>query len=325
MKVLFSGFRDPNHSSSGGYDKITQMGIEKGIVFLENLPFGKNLKSKKIKIAKIIAEIITLIKRRNFDVTHFIYGDITISHYIPIFKSKKHKLVATLHMDFSQKATWKKFFIKNLKKFNGIIVLSSQQEKLLKEQYHINAKFIPHGFTNPQFQFCIPKSINGLTPNKNKINISLIGSNYRDFSTFDRIIKEDIKDIHFHLVGVPKEIIKKYINYDNVSIYPRLNNDKYYSLIKIVDYNFLPVTFATANNTLLEAQALGTTSILPNIDGILDYAHPENIFYDNFDSLKWIFGNLYKTSKNQNLSHYINNNFSWEKINKSIIKYYTEI
>ena len=73
-------------------------------------------------------------------------------------------------------------------------------------------------------------------------------------------------DIMFHAVGQCSDWKKRMSSMENITVYPFLSDD-YYSLLSKCDYNFLPLTFATANNALLEAQALGITSILPKISG----------------------------------------------------------
>lgn len=327
MKVLFSGFKDCNHSSSGGYHKVTNIPIKKKIVLLSKFPFGKNLKNKFTKIARALLQIYTMLISNNFEIIHYFYADITISHYLPFYKSKKNKLVATLHMDFDKPMNNKKYYIKILRKFDGIIVLSSQQEKLLINKYQLKAKFIPHGFNDIDFKFTLPKDNknNNININTNLINICVIGNNYRDFDTLEEIINKKYSNIHFHLIGIPKNIKEKYTKHNNVTSYNRLNDDEYYSLISICDYNFLPLTFATANNTLLESQSLNTISILPLIDGITDYASKDNIFYKNIDQLMTIFSNLKKYSKNEKLSIFVKENFNWDKIYNNILDYYEKI
>lgn len=329
MKVLFSGFRDPYHSKNGGYDKIVNIDLPKKILLAENYFLGrKYFRSHVMRLPFTLLDLHTRIERYEFDITHLFYGEITMLFFLPYLKSKKHKTVITLHLNIEQRRN-PKLFAWILKFFDGIIVLSTQQQKFLKERYGLESVFIPHGFSFPEFNKTDVSDSKGKTLNHRKINLLTIGSNYRDFKTLDFVINYFIEnpDIHFNLVGVPKEIKAKYNDYKNVSIYNRLSDDEYYSIISDADYLLLPLTFATANNTLLEAQFLNLPSILPNIDGVLDYAAPAplNYFYDDNDSLITIISNLKKIKKENFLSNFANRNFNWENIGNVIKKYYYQI
>lgn len=83
----------------------------------------------------------------------------------------------------------------------------------------------------------------------------------------------------------------------------------------------MPVTFATANNALLEAQAVGIKSILPRIPGILDYAAIDNIFYDNIENLINLIDHLSKSSiSTEIISHA--QKFRWENIYLQLDEFY---
>lgn len=327
MKVLFSGSRDLNHSSAGGYHKITDINLPKKILWLDQFPFSQK-KNKLLHIPLILLELQTNLLKNKFDIVHFFYGDVTKYHFIPFKKTRKTKSIITLHLNIDHKKRFQKRFVKMLREFDGIIVLSSQQQNYLKAKYNLNSVFIPHGFSEPQFSYKVPKDLNGNIINLNKINITIIGENYRDYNLVKIILDSRLKDdIQFHLVGTPKQYKDILGKYNNVSIYPRISNDEYFTLISVSDYNFLPVTFATANNTLLEAQFLNTPSILPKIEGITDYAAPEpyNIFYKNVGDLITNLNSLNKTPKEIYLSNFTKNNFDWNIIYRRILDFYENL
>lgn len=326
MKILYSGFRDPKHSQSGGYDKITNINLEKRVLLSSNYIGGKvAITSSWSRIPFFLLDIHTRILRNKYDVTHFFYGELTSIPLIPYHKSKKHKTIITLHLRMEDHRLLN-LYLNQLRSYDGIIVLSTNQKRELKHKYGIESVFIPHGFSKPTFQ------LTSIIDNKlrqfdsSKINISLIGSNYRDFSIFRKIIDnyDYNNNIHFHIVGVP-DSIKEYVkNHPNISVYNRLSDNEYYSLLYLVDYNFLPLTFATANNTLLEAQYLNTPSILPKIPGVSDYAAPSplNYFYNSMEDITIFFKNIKKPQKNQQLEEFAKANFDWEVIYKKLKEYY---
>lgn len=329
MRVLFSGFHDVNHSKSGGYDKITNIDIEKKILLSNNYLGGKfPISSQLSRIPFYLLDIHTRIIRNRYDITHLFYGELTSLPFLPYHKSKKHKTVITLHLKVEDHNCIN-LYVNQLKSFDGIIVLSSGQRELLESKYGLKSTFIPHGFSKPEFKVTPAGDINNRGIDSGKINISTIGSNYRDFETLKYIVNKlaSNEKIHFHLIGVPIDVKDLVKNNPNVSIYQRLDDDQYYTLLSMMDYNFLPLTFATANNTLLEAQFLNVKSILPNISGISDYAAPMplNLFYENRTDLIKIISNLDKASKDTKLSEYTNRNFNWNVIYKQLSQYYTSL
>jgi len=326
MRILFSGFKDPYHSKYGGYDKITEINLPKKILLSEDYFLGKsNFKSHIMRIPFTLLDMATRIKRFKFDITHLFYGEITMLFFLPYLKNKKHKTVITVHLDIEQRRV-PQLFVWILKFFDGVIVLSSEQKKYLKDKYNINSTFIPHGFSKPIFNEVEVYNVIGDKFDNTKINLLTIGNNYRDFETLDNIITNfrGHSKYHFHLVGIPNHIKLKYQNFENVSLYNRLSDDEYYSIISKSDYLFLPLSFATANNALLEAQYLNLPCILPLIPGVLDYAAPAplNLFYTGVTDLKNKFLQLEKKPKTTELEYFARTNFDWSQIYKSLTTYY---
>lgn len=323
MRVLFSGYRDLNHSSAGGYDKIIGYPnsdyISDKDVPLGFLPLGKRGKGLNL----LFLDIYTHILRRKYDIIHLFYGD-TIT--LPYYKSKSHKVVATIHLSLADKRNYHANFIEMLKRLDGVIVLSSEQERILKEEYNIEAIFIPHGFSKPIFEITSFPEFQDVFLS-NRINVFYSGSNYRDVELFIETVdycNYHHLNIFFHVVG-QKETIKQQLNHlDNVVCYRRLSDDEYFSVLSLCDYNYLPLTFATANNALLEAQFLGVRGIYPRIAGIEDYAAPEplNLFYKTKQELFSIFDNMTKVkSPSQSLINY-SESFLWENIYIQLSDYY---
>lgn len=329
MNILFSGFIDPNHSSFGGYHNIVNIPCDSKNLITENYPLGKV--SKRYHLRKIplwLQDIDTRIRRYKFDITHLYYGEITMFPFIPYRRSERHKTVITLHLDI-EKQHLHYFFLKNLSSFDGIIVLSSQQKKYYKEKFGIDTTFIPHGFDKPIYEYTLPVDYWSRIIDSDKINLITSGKNYRDFGTLEKAIAYSssmLPLLHFHVVGVPVYIKESLMRYDNVSVYNRLSDDEYYSLIQSCDYNFLPLLFATANNALLEAQAIGVRSILPNIDGVSDYAAPApmNTYYNNIEDLYCILSSLKKSEICNDIIDF-SHKFYWENIYPELFTFYNNI
>lgn len=325
MKVLYSGYKDPNHSSAGGYDKIIGF-PNSNYICDKNVPFGfikVNQHGKSINL--FFLDIATRFLRRKYDITHIFYGDNIIA---PYKRLAKHKLVTTIHLDISKHKRLPKLFIRSLKGIDGVIVLSSLQEEQLTKM-GIKAKFIPHGFSTPNFNYAKPISFRTLNLDE-KVNIAVSGTNYRDITTLIKSIsytERNVPNIMFHIMGQrDQQLIHKLESHNNVICYNRLSDDEYFSVLQSCDYTFLPLSFATANNALLEAQFLGTKSILPDIPGIQDYAapYPMNVYYKDVNELISIFKNCIKSNKSESLIKY-SQRFLWKNIYNELEKYYCDL
>lgn len=321
MKVLVSGFRDLAHSKFGGYDFV---GYNPNCFFLQANEYerGKfSIKGKWRRLFLIYFDFLTRVTSRNYDLLHIIYGDSQLT--FPFFKNRKRVNVITMHRDMELRSPLlKRYTYYMLRKFDAVIVLSKNQQNLY-EKKGINSYFIPHGFNTPIFNI-----VNlGNDFKCSDINIFFSGTNYRDYVTLYKVLDftEETTNIKFHVVGQKKEK-EKLRKYKNVVVYDFLNDDMYYTLLSNCDYNFLPLTFATANNALLEAQSLGIQSILPNIDGITDYAasNPLNFFYKDENELLDFFSALKKNDKSKELVNF-SKKYLWDNIYKQLNELYYEL
>lgn len=323
MKILFTGFRDHRHSKFGGYDWIrfypNSDYFSDENVLLGNIPIGQRGKVMNLKIL----DFFTRHKAKKYDLVHYFYGDLTI--FKPLPKKRKYKAIATIHCNTDKLEPHHENIIECLKTFDAVVVLNSQQQRYLSEKYNINSYFIPHGFNKPIFENV---EISSFIQNfdKTKINVITIGKQYRDYETLEKIIIEQKNpNVHFYLVGLKKELKEKFTEFDNVTVCGFLDDNQYYSLITACDWSFLPLTYATANNALMESHYLGIPCILPKISGVTDYAcKEENFFYEDTDTLLEFFTKISKREKSQVLMNYAGV-FSWNNIYNKLSSMYKEI
>lgn len=315
MRVLFVGYRDVNHSSAGGYDRI--IGCPNSNYILgEDLPFGFIPVGRRGKFLNLFfLNLYAKFYLSKYDIVHFFYGEMLRSYK----RDKRCKIVATIHMRVDADKRPKQ--IEYLRKADGVITLSSHQAEELRLLYGINACFIPHGFHEPSFRY------KQIITSIDKVNVIVSGKNYRDKDTLFKIIdfcEKHRKDIFFHLLGQTSDIKEALADKLNAYCYPRLCDDDYFSVISDADYNFLPLTYATANNALLEASFLGVRSILPRINGIMDYAAPEplNMFYNNNDELIQIFNSLGKKDYDGKAVKNYAQRFLWSNVYKQLLSFY---
>lgn len=317
MKILYAGYRDHNHSKYGGYDYIRYypeaVYLDAATLPLGHIPAGKRGKRLNLMVLDYFAR-----KEKNFfDIIHFFYGDVCL--FKPKPKESFAKFISTIHL---KSEILSKSKLNILKSHDGVIALSTSETDRLKE-LGVNSYFIPHGFPMPLFEKKVCDNLD-----VNFINVFYSGMNYRDFDTFYKIARYCLEKklfIRFYAVGQSPYNKEKLKGLSNVVICPRLEDDAYYSLLSQCDYNFLPLTFATANNALLEAQALGIISIIPKITGITDYAECEhNLFYSSYDDIVALFDNLSKSVINNNLSEF-SKSFLWENIYSQLKRVYEDV
>lgn len=322
MKLLLSGFRDNRHSKFGGYDWI-RFYPEADYFSDKDVPFGFLKVGQKGKSFNLrLLEKFTNIKASKYDIVHFFYGDLTLYH--PLSKKRRFKAIATIHNNTEKIEKHHENIIECIKSLDAIIVLNSNQATYLREKCNINAYFIPHGFDRPQFNFMPAKEI--IDFDESKVNVIVTGRQYRDYETLEYAIQNSSEmGIQFYLIGLKEEQKRRFQHYKNATVCPRLNDDAYYSLISSCDYCFLPLTFATANNALMEAQHLGVRCVLPKISGVTDYANPfDNIFYNDKTELLEILSKLEKQTISVILKSHAEK-FLWKNIYSQLGDFYRSL
>ena len=212
MKLLFSGFRDSRHSKFGGYDWIRFYpnadyisDKSEPLGFLNVGQRGKTLNLKFLDNA-------TRRKSKNYDLVHYFYGDLGL--YSPLPSTRAYKVVATIHNNTDKLEKHHGNIIECIRSLDAVIVLNSNQAAYLQQRYNVNAVFIPHGFNRPEFSFveanCVIDNYDS-----EKINIAVIGRQYRDYETLHYAIKNVSPAIHFYLIGL-KETQKKMLLFARV-------------------------------------------------------------------------------------------------------------
>lgn len=323
MKVLFLGNEISSHTNFGGYVHVKDYPNADYLDIAKICPLFWKL-GKPFKFLNYILAVRKACKQsKNYDVIHSIYED---NYYFPLFWKCKCKSVGTVHLDITGVYNPIRKFLLNLvlKKLDYIIVLSKEQEEKMSKLGY-KCIFIPHGFIKPSFS-SIKLIDKGIAFDDSKINIFFSGNTYRDLDTLEKTIEKmkENDNVVFHILSQKGENKARFIRYPNTIVYDRIDDDIYFTLLSKCDYNFLPLTFATANNTLLESQFLGVTSILPKLGGIMDYASTSNLFYQNFDELLELFLKLNKTTRQSQILKDAEK-FNWNEVYKQLEKVYMSI
>jgi len=329
-QILLGGFKFPHHSDSSGYHQLAKF-INGEYLNADKLIFGNSpIESNKRQLNYLLFEMALSFKAKKFNIVHYLYPEQHLFFSVP--KNKKTVSVATIHLDeqwLNRDMVVSKKFLEArrsmFEKLDGIICLSREQEEKLKEMYPSKQiKFIPHGINNlvqySNFNF-----------NRENLEITVVGSNYRDMELLFEVI-ETVEKKHkgwrFNLIGLSKEWKVYAAKYSNTIVHPFLTEEQYFSVLQSSHIHLLPVKFATANNALLEAHALGVPSITSNCKGVKDYSLETTLVFndkeDAINKLEYISSmsdENYSELRKSTLDN--SRQFSWEEIAKRVTEFYS--
>jgi glycosyltransferase involved in cell wall biosynthesis len=103
-----------------------------------------------------------------------------------------------------------------------------------------------------------------------------VGTNFRDYGVVFEVARRlaDVPDLQFHVVRKfpPGAVIPS-----NVRVHTGLSDDDLAALYRKSHVCLLPLTKATANNTLLEAMASGVPCVATDLHAIRAYTRPEAV------------------------------------------------
>jgi len=328
MKILYlthHWYNNSHHSQYSGFQRLAVYAAKYHEVTVitwgdENKIFYDNDNIKTIiikpffKNSFLIRYIISLKGRsisNEYDVIHSLYSD--CAYFL-----KKNTYIVTFHIlpKIIQNNTlkgkifiWMKYFLiqkKVIKNAKFITCVSSNLLNLLSASKNI--KFIPHGIDTLYWN--ISRSD---IANKNEKMVICIGYHGLDLNLLKKLIENNL-DYDFYLIG------ENYANFNYTNCYKytnRISDDELKNLYTKANFMLRPVIFSTANNSILEAMAMGCIIITNNIAGINDYINKQNgIFIENLINYKFNFKKENLEIIRNNSLNSIYNSFSWEKIFK---------
>lgn len=242
---------------------------------------------------------------------HFIYGE---SLFLPFgrYVGWGNRIVCTIHQPLEVLDRWK--LSKNLNKADTLILVSDVELCKFKDRTNKeNVIFIPHGIST---NFYHPvREIE-----KEKL-ILTVGDWLRDYSfanmVFQDILKKD-KNVRIVVVSLPRNLCKLKINDDRFEFLSGITDEELRSLYLRSSVLFLPLIRYTANNSLLEAASCGCNIIIAS-------DHPDNSYIPsrfvslipmNVDEAVNTILHSYKYDYNLELSDFVRQNYSWEKVGR---------
>ena len=275
-KVLYSGFHYLHHNRGSGYDQIVP--DPDRYVSGENLPYADRLESTTPRhLNFLLLDLITLARALRYDTVHYFYPESTAYLSPWLLRLLGKRIVYTVHLDDSQwlgptRSVHHRIKQKSLRAAHAIVVLSSQQRGVFAAAFpDKRVSFVPHGFT---FDSAAEPPLDLFEARiRGQRRLVLVGTNYRDFDTLENILAQrGSRDVQIELVGMDDAAKSRFAQQAGVVCHPRLDAQTYNSLLLESFALLLPLTFATANNALLEAYSSYLPVFMSRIDGVTDYA-----------------------------------------------------
>ncbi len=293
LKTLSFVKRWDHHTQSGGYDRLADY-IDAEIFTVKELPYlrlqerGFTQKimrlfmpdshySNHYNLKNLLAEkqIVKKVKTQSLNLVHAFYAEDQLNRILSKRNKLKAALTGTLHLPveshFMQRLI-RADKIKRYKELDSIIVLSSEMVSEIKH-YTGNSEvyFVPHGidiqsFTPPD-HFKVKKD--------KPFHVLTVGRHARDWDTFSNVVKSlrNYSDqIKFSAV-LPEKIGQSLKRKLDITTYSSIPESRLIELYHEADLLYMPLAYATANNSILEAMACGTPVISTNTGGIPDYVN----------------------------------------------------
>lgn len=286
MRVSCVMKRYHHHTVSGGYDRLAAA-VKANVIARKQIPgiFGKaankvwlHLTPKKdyftdYQIGDWLAELQALATGFFWppDVLHVLYSG-QINLLIKWRNLLRCPLIVTFHAPFENAAQRFDTYPKGLDIDFAVVVATCQITPMQRWIEPHKIVYIPHGIDTDQFQ------PNGQILERDRMRALIVGEHMRDWfvmhKTIDEINHQGL-DVEFHLVT--DECFFPYFNgCANVVYHSQISETELIDLYRSADVLFLPVTNATANNSILEALACGTLVISTLVGGIPDYVNDQS-------------------------------------------------
>lgn len=239
---------------------------------------GKDLFfQKRIRISKMGMRMAD-----DFDAVHALYedcsfflkkGSFTVTfHVLPgiaAYKELKQRVFLFLKYHVLQKRA--------MRRAKHIAVVSRNLLERLPEKYRGKALFLPHGIDT---EFWDP-ALSAVSPSGGRKVALCVGAHGLDREMMARLIAAN-PAVRWVFVGLKEKLE----GYPQVEYLRGIPDQQLRDLYAAADVMVRPLTFATANNSVLEAMSMDKTILASRIPGITDYLNDDNcVFLDTVKDL----------------------------------------
>jgi len=298
MKILFLSHQwinNSHHSLYSGFKRIITFAAEKNDVTL--ITWGKEEAEHmegKIRVITVkgsgkdyfFTKRMAISRRgreiaKDFDVVHSITSDST-------FFLERHRFTVTFHVlpgVVKYHETKEKLFLflkyhiiqkRAIRRAKNIGCVSTNLLEGIPEKYRSKAHFIPHGVDT---EFWDPAQAKAPVTAPAGNYVLCVGAHGLDRTLMAEFVKAN-PSLPFVFVGLRNKLE----DLPNAHYLYNISNEELRNLYAHAFLAFRPLEFATANNAILEALAMGKTNLANRIPGVTDYLTDETCIF--IDTLK---------------------------------------
>jgi glycosyltransferase involved in cell wall biosynthesis len=288
MRITCLVKRWKHHTASGGYDRLaTELGasiVSRGELSGLTWRVGRKIFNNTIggksylldyRFEDWLAEQQALMRGfiRPPDALHVLYGDEQLDLLLRYRSALRCPLVATFHLPAGRVGErFEEIQSAELRRLDAAIVLAKSEVSEFQRWLGKNkVAYIPHGINTARFVPALRRS------RSEKLRILSVGDHMRDWEVMHRVIDmvdRNRLEVTFDVVTKP-EFFPYFIGCRNVVLHSGIPEEKLIEMYQSSDALFIPVKYATASNSVLEALACGLPVISTRIGGIPDYVSDE--------------------------------------------------
>ncbi|MGY0575768.1 glycosyltransferase [Bradyrhizobium sp. RDM12] len=321
--VLYSGFRWPHHDKDSGYDHVVMSAadyVNGNLLLWGDAPIG----SVKRRFNFLLIDLMTIFRSWRYSAVVIFYPEQTVFVSPICLRIMRKRVVCVLHLgiDFwsqRENTVAQRLKLISFRCVSCFITLSRHQQVQLSKLFNSEMVVIPHGM------LC-DGAIN--LNAKREARITIIGDNYRDYAAIEEIIGLTCRShpkVKFDMIGVDREKLISLKESANAVFYPHLSSSEYKAIVQRSLFILLPLTFASANNALLEGMSCGIPVYCSNIEGVRDYLlGDEYLFGSPTDVARIITERLQqdepaRLAERKLLVEFVQSNFEWSKVQRAVI------
>ena len=277
------GTEKTSYTDEHGINVVTIKGSKRDFLFLKRIAIsleGRRLADGFDAVHALYEDCTFFLKKNSYTVTfHVLPG-------IAVYRELKQKIFLFLKYNVLQRRA-----IRNAR---NIVCVSTNLLDKIPEKHKGKARFIPHGIDTDFWDPALPAAptLPAAAPvapataapppgTPAKSYALCVGAHGLDRDLLTALINAN-PSTRFVMVGLKNRLDE----FPNVEYCSGISDEQLRTLYRNAETMLRPLIFATANNSVLEAMAMGRTILASRIPGITDYLNDSNcIFFDTMKDL----------------------------------------
>jgi glycosyltransferase involved in cell wall biosynthesis len=341
MCLLRVAKRWSHHTPSGGYDRLMDVMPGFRITRQSNSRFSDLLRRTidrrrhapdtlvDYQHADLQVERMTIFRTwsTHIDIVHSLYGDEQLNHLLHRRHWLRSKLVASFHLPWFR---CERRFISQrsllLDGVNHFVAVSSDLAQIMSDFLGTTrVTYVPHGIDTAAFSPALGPRRDG------PLRLLTVGSHMRDLDLVHRICdhaRYHSLPIEFSYIG-QKDSFRDFIGCGNLRKKSGLSERELIAAYHDCDALLLPLTGATANNSLLESLSCSKPVISTLIGGVPDYLDeecgwllPRNDFDALLELILVLAADPEACTQKSEAARKKAESFSWERIAEQMVTVY---